>query len=143
MHFINRIFQVVLVLVGVALVVLSVLLPVSMGATTEYGVGAALRLGYFGMLTPFITTISMVSSFVVVAAILTFEKSKSNMATVLFGFLTVSVFCAEILLSLYLSVARPLTGRAPLPLAIYLLMGLVPLGLGCTMFTLASIIYAR
>ena len=137
------ILQIVFALIGLALVVLSVLLPVSMGATTEYGVGAVFRSGYFRVLTPFITNASMVSSFVVAAVILTFEKSKTNTASVFFGVLTLSVFSVEILLSLYLSVIRPLTARAPPPLAVYLLIGLVPLGLGCTMFTLASTIYAR
>jgi hypothetical protein len=53
------------------------------------------------------------------------------------------VFSLEISLSLYLSMVRPLTASAPPLLAIYLLIGLVPLGLGCTLFTLASVIYAR
>jgi len=137
-----RILEMVLVLIGLALVVLSVLIPVLMGATTEYGVGA-FRSGYVRVLTPFITGISMASSFVVALVILTFEKSKVTAASVLFGVLTVSVFFAEISLSVYLSVVRALTLSAPPLLAIYLLIGLVPLGLGCTMFTLASVIYAR
>jgi hypothetical protein len=137
-----RIFEIVLVLMGLALVVLSVLLPVLMGATTDYGVGA-FRSGYVRVLTPFITGISMASSFIVALVILTFEKSKANAASVLFGVLTLSVFSVEISLSVYLSVVRALTASAPPLLAIYLLIGLVPLGLGCTMFTLASVIYAR
>ena len=137
-----RIFEIVLVFVGLALVVLSVLLPVLMGATTEYGVGA-FRSGYVRVLTPFITGISMASSFIVALVILTFEKSRANRASVLFGVLTLSVFSTEILLSLYLSVVRPVTASTPPLLAIYLLIGLVPLGLGCTMFTLASLIYPR
>ena len=128
-HSINRdakdslgvyILQIVFVLIGLALVILSVLLPVSMGATTEYDVGAAFRSGYVRVLTLFITNVSMVSSFVVAAVILTFEKSKANTVSVLFGVLTLSVFSAEISLSLYLSLVRPLTARAPPLLAIYL-----------------------
>jgi hypothetical protein len=99
-----------------------------MGATTGGGAGAAFRSGYIRMLTPFITNVSMASSFVVVVVILPFEKSKANATPVLFGVLTLSVFCAEISLSLYLSVVRPLTARAPPLLAIYLLIGLVLLG---------------
>jgi hypothetical protein len=138
-----RIFEIVLILIGLALTVLSVLLPVSMGATTEYGVTATFRSGYVRVLTPFITNVSMASSFVVAAVILTFEKSKATAASVLFGSLTLSVFFAEVSLSLYLSVVRPLTARAPPLSAIYLLIGLVPLGLGFAIFTLASIICAR
>ena len=137
-----RILQVVLILLGLVLVVFSVLLPILMGATTGSGAGVSFRSGYVRVLTPFITNVSMASSFVVVVVILTFEKSKANAASVLFGVLTLSVFCAEISLSLYLSVVRPLAARAPPLLAIYLLIGLVPLGLGCTMFTLASIVHA-
>jgi hypothetical protein len=58
----------------------------------------------------------------------------------LFGILTFSVFTAEISLSIYLSLLRPLPGTAPIQLALYVLIGLVFLGLGWTMFTLASII---
>jgi hypothetical protein len=131
-----------LVLIGCALLLLSALLPVLMGAT-ENGVSAAFRSGYVRVLTPFITNVSMASSFVVAVVVLTFEKSKANAASVLFGFLTLSVFSAEISLSLYLSMVRSLTARAPPLSPIYLLIGLVPLGLGFTMFTLASIISAR
>jgi hypothetical protein len=138
-----RIVEIVLVLIGLALVVLSALLPALMGATTEYGVGATFRANYVRVLTPFITNVSMASSFIVAAVILTFEKSKANTTSVVFGSLTLSVFFAEASLSLYLSVVRPLTARTPPLLAIYLLIGLVPLGLGFAIFTLASILCAR
>jgi hypothetical protein len=85
----------------------------------------------------------MASSFVVAAVILSFEKSKANVTSVLFGVLTLSVFATEISLSLYLSLVRPLTASAPNLLGIYALIGLVPFGLGFTMFTLASIMSAR
>lgn len=138
-----RIIEIALVLIGLAFVVLSILIPVRMGATTEYGVGAAFRSGFVRVLTPFITNVAMASSFVVAAVILTFEKSRANTASVVFGVLTLSVFFAEISLSLYLSVVRPRTTGTPFLLMVYLLIGLVPLGLGFTMFTLASIISAR
>jgi len=138
-----RIFGIVFVLIGLALIMLSVILPVSMGATTEYGVGATFRSGYVRALTPFITNVSMASSFVVATVILTFEKSKANTASVLFGGLTLFVFSVEISLSVYLSFLRPLTARTLPVFPIYLLISLVPLGLGCTMFTFASLIYAR
>jgi len=136
-----RIVQLVLILIGLALVVFSALLFL-MGTATAGGPGAVFKSGYVRILTPFITNVSMASSFVVLVVILTFEKSKANAASVLFGVLTLLVFCAEISLSLYLSVGRPLTSASPL-MAIYLLIGLVPLGLGCTMFTLASIVDAQ
>jgi uncharacterized membrane protein len=139
-----RIFEVVLVLVGLFLAALSVLLPILMGAITERGgAGAAFRSGYLRALTPFITNVSMASSFLVAAVILSFEKSKANAKSVMFGILTLSTFTAEITLSVYLSLVRLLPAAAPTPMAIYVLIGLVPLGLGWTMFTLASILSAR
>ena len=131
----------VLILVGVILVVLSAVIPIWMGAMTRGGgENAAIRSDYLRALTPFITIVSLASSFVVAAVILSFEKSRVNVASVLFGILTLSVFTAEISLSIYLSLLRPLPGTAPIQLALYVLIGLVFLGLGWTMFTLASII---
>ena len=139
-----RVLQVVLILVGVVLVVLSVVIPIWMGALTRGGgVGVAIRSGYLRALTPFITIVAFASSFVVALVIVSFEKSKVNATSVLFGILTLSVFTAEIALSIYLSLARPLSGAAPIQFAIYTLIGLAILGLGCTMFTLASIVSAR
>jgi len=139
-----RVLQVVLIFVGVVLVVLSVVIPIWMGALTRGGgVSVAIRSGYLRALTPFITIVAFASSFVVALVIVSFEKSKVNATSVLFGILTLSVFTAEIALSIYLSLARPLSGTAPIQFAIYTLIGLVILGLGCTMFTLASIVFAR
>jgi len=139
-----RIFEIMLVLVGLVLAALSVLLPILMAAITERGgAGAAFRSGYLRALTPFITNVSIASSFLVAAVILSFEKSKANAKSVMFGILTLSAFTAEITLSLYLSLARLLPAAAPTIMAIYVLIGLVPLGLGCTMFTLASILSAQ
>jgi len=139
-----RILEVVLVLIGFVLVSLSVLLPILMETVAEHrGVGATFISGYLRSLTPFITNVSMASSFVVAAVILSFEKSKANVTSVLFGVLTLSVFATEISLSLYLSLVRPLTASAPNLLGIYALIGLVPFGLGFTMFTLTSIMSAR
>ena len=136
--------EVFLAILGLILVAFSVLLPSLMELVAgNSGSGAAFRSGYVRTLTPFVTNASMASTLVVSAAVLSFEKSKANAATVLCEVLTLSVFTAEISLSFYLSLFRPLTGMAPNLSAIFLLIGLVPLGLGCTMFTLASIMSAR
>ena len=136
-----RVLQVVLILVGVILVALSVVIPIWMGAVTKGGGEiAVIRSNYLRALTPFITIVSLASSFVVAAVILSFEKSRVNVASVLFGILTLSAFTAEISLSIYLTLVRPLSRTAPIQLAIYVLIGLVLLGLGWAMFTLASII---
>ena len=139
-----RVLKVVLILVGVVLVVLSPVIPIWMGAMTRGGgVGSAIRSGYLRALTPFITIVSLASSFVVAVALLSFEKSKVSFVSVLFGILTLCVFTAEISLSVYLSLVRRLSGTSSIQLAIYALIGLVLLGLGCTMFTLASVVSVR
>jgi hypothetical protein len=110
------------------------------GVIEHGGAGSTFRLGYLRALTPFITNVSMASAFVIAAVILSFHKSKANSVSVLFGILTLAVSSAEISLSFYLSLTRPLTANAPM-LEIYLI-GLVPLGLACTMFTLAATVYS-
>jgi hypothetical protein len=85
----------------------------------------------------------MASSFVATAVILSFEKSKSTGASVLFGVMTLSVFATEISLSLYLLLVRSPAANVSPVLEIYALIGLVPFGLACTMFTLASLFFAK
>ena len=137
----SRFLRSVFVLVGLVLIGLSVLLPVMMGAVTEHrGVAAAFLSGYLQSLTPFITNVSMASSFIAAIVILSFEKSRPNLASVLFGAVTLSVLATEISLSLYLSLVRPPRATAPNLLGVYALIGLVPFGLACTMFTLASLV---
>jgi hypothetical protein len=80
----------------------------------------------------------MASTFVVIAVILSFERLKANAAALLLGIITFSVLSAEISLSLYLTLVRPLGASGPT--LIYTLVGLIPLGLGLTMFTIASIV---
>lgn len=139
-----RILGLVFVLVGLVLVCLSVLLPILMEAATQRrGVGGAFMPGYLRSLTPFITNASIASSFVATTVILSFEKSRPTGASVLFGVLTLAVFAGEISLSLYLSLVRPSAPTVPTVFETYALIGLVPFGLACTMFTLASLLPAR
>jgi len=139
-----RILEETLVVIGLFLVSLSVFLPILIGTVTQYrGADAAFMSRYLRAFTPFITTVSMTSSFVVAAVLLSFEKTKTNFKSVLFGVMTLFVFAAEISLSIYLSWVRSLVAGAPAVTWVLALIGLVPLGLGCTMFTLASIMSAR
>jgi len=136
-----HVLKLAFILLGVVLVGLSVFLPIMMGATAEHrAVGTSFSSGYLRSLTPFVTIASMASSFVAAAVILSFEKSRPGAASVLFGALTVCVFAVEIFLSLYLSLLRPLVSGAWGLFGLYLLIGLVPFGLACTMFTLASLV---
>jgi len=82
----------------------------------------------------------MASTFVAAVAILSFERSRPNRVSVGFGLSTVAVFVAELLLSIQLSSARSYVGGGQSLFEIYVLVGLVPLGLACTMFTLASMV---
>jgi hypothetical protein len=111
--------------------------------TQHRGVSGTFMPGYLRSLAPFITVASMASCFVATAVILSFEKSRPTGKSVLFGVLTLSVFAAEISLSLYLSLVRPSAATVPSVVGIYALIGLVPFGLACTMFTLASLLLAR
>jgi len=135
-----RILRPMFVLVGLVLVGLSLLLPVLMRAATEHrGAVVTFSSGYVRALSPLITDAAIASSFVAAIVLLSFEKSRPNATSILLGALTVSVLIAEIALSIYLSVVRPARASEPNLSGIYTLIGLVPLGLACTMFTLASI----
>jgi hypothetical protein len=136
-----RIVTPVFVLVGLILVGLSVLLPLLMLATTEHqGVVVTFMSGYVRTLSPFITDAAMASSFIAGIVLLSFEKSRPSAMSVLLGALTLSVLIAEIALSLYLSIVHPLRATGQSLSGIYTLIGLVPLGLACTMFTIASVV---
>jgi hypothetical protein len=136
----TRFLKVAFVLLGAVLVVLSLFLPILMRTAAERQSNAAtFGAGYLRSLTPFITTASMASTFVAAAAILSFEKSRITRMSVLFASLTFSVFASEIALSVYLLIVRSQSSAVLAPLPIYALIGLVPFGLACTMFTFASI----
>jgi hypothetical protein len=107
-------------------------------ATGRHGLAANFESIYLRSLTPFITIASMASSFIAAAVILSFEKSKPGRMSVPFGVLTFLVFATEIAVSIYISDLRSPSQIALTRLMIYVLIGLVPFGLACTMFTLAS-----
>ena len=117
----------------------SVSLPIVFRSSTVH-INASGRFGsnYFVSLMPFITIASMASSFIAILVILSFEKTTPNRVTSMVGLLTFLVIAVEVGMSIWVSVARPLSSTA-LPL-IYILMELVPVGLACTMFTLATIV---
>ena len=136
-----RFLRSVFVLVGGLLVSLSVILPILMVRAIEHrGVTAAFGAGYLSALTPFITIASMASSFISAAVILSFEKSRPSRVSALLGITTLFVLGVELVLSVYVSIIHLRSPTAPGPLAIYILIGLVPFGLACTLFILASII---
>jgi hypothetical protein len=135
-----RILKLTFVLLGIGLMILSIVLPVLMERAVQHR--GALMAGYLRSLTPLIADASMASSFIAIVVILSFEKSRATGKSVLFGVVTLSVFAAEIVFSLYLSLVRSPTGTASIVPGIYMLIGLVPFGLACTMFTLALLLRA-
>ena len=134
----SRILKLTFVILGFGLMLLSIVLPMLMETAVQHR--GALTTGYLRSLTPFIADAAMASSFVAMVVILSFERSGASRKSVLFGVVTLSVFVTEIVLSLYLSLVRPPIGAASIVFGIYTLIGLVPLGLACTMFTLASLL---
>ena len=135
-----HVLELVFVLLGLVLIALSMYLPIMMGVAAGHrSIGATFSYGYFRSLTPFVTLASLASTFIAAAVILSFEKSRPSLMSVWLGVLTLFVFAVEISLSLYLSLLRPAVNASTL-FEIYLLIGLVPFGLACTMFTLASLV---
>jgi len=134
----------IFVLVGSVLLGLSVILPLLMESIIgHHGAGVPFVGGYLRSLTPVITMASMASSFVAAAAILSFEQPKASRVSIGFGVMTLAVFAAELFLSIYLSTVRPAGGTSTVLSGIFVLIGLTPFGLACTMFTLASIVSHR
>ena len=129
---------VLFIFVGVILVVLALALPILMEGVIARRGGGAFTSGYLRLLTPFVTLASMASTFVAAAAILSFERSRPTGLSAQVGMLTVAIFALELSLAVYLSFTRALTAWGLL--GIYFLIGLVPFGLACTMFTLATIV---
>jgi len=86
-----------------------------------------------------ISAFSVLSAVLVAVVALPFSEMKSTLSTILTT-ITLIIFSIGLILSLYLSLIRPLSGTAPTPKKVYLLLRLLLLGLGFTMFTLASII---
>ena len=136
-----RFLRVVFVVVGSLLVVLSVVLPALMEIATEHtGATRNFGLGYLRTLVPFITIASMATSFVAASVILSFERSRPSRTSVPLGVLTLSVLMVEVVLCAYLSAVHSQSQSHLASLTIFLLIGLVPFGLACTMFTLASMV---
>jgi ACR3 family arsenite efflux pump ArsB len=122
------------------LAALSVILPILMEGVIAHHGGETFMAAYLRSLTPFITLASMASSFIAAAAVLSFERSRPSSVSIAFGLATLVVFAVELSLSIYLFSARALAGTAQTLSEIYALIGLVPFGLACTMFTLAAIV---
>jgi hypothetical protein len=100
-------------------------------------------LGYFGSLTPFITDAAMASSFIIALVIMSFDRPRFTTMSLAFAALTASVLVVEMSVSLYLSAVRPVRSLSLSVLWVYALIGLVPLGLACMMFTLASLLPSK
>ena len=84
-----------------------------------------------------ITTFSILSAIAAVFIGLPLYEMKPKLSIAL-GVITFIIFSSGIVLSLYLALIRPLSGTAPTMKQFYCPLRLLLLGLGFTMFTLAS-----
>ena len=85
-----------------------------------------------------VTAFSILAAISGVYIILPFQGKSTP--SIILGTITLIIFLIGILLSVYLTIIRPLSGTAPTQQKIYWLLRLLLLGLGFIMFTLASII---
>jgi len=141
----HRIARIAAITIGGVFVILSILLPTTFWIMREHGgdgVSAIFKPGFGSLseaLGAALTTTGILSSIIVAVAILPFERQRSQ-TTKLLGIVTLALVSCEILYSLYLSLIRPLTGTVPDLLQVYLMVGLMPLGLAFTMFTIAAVV---
>lgn len=135
----------ILVFSGVAFLALAWWLPNRMEQMREHGgtdVGAYFTPGFQSLgeaLGSIITAFSILSSVALAIVILPLEKKKSTVSTLL-AIATLLTFSSGIVWSLYLSLARPLTGTTPSPQEVYWSLRLLLLGLSFTVFTLVSFV---
>jgi len=139
--------KVILVISGFVFLALAVSFPVWVDSLREHGgseVSAVFIPGLESIkeaLGSVTTAVSIVSSIGVASIGLLFERSRSRPMSMLLGVVTLLIYSLEIMFALYLSVLRPLTGTVPSLFQVGLLLGFIPLGLGFTMFTLASVLH--
>jgi hypothetical protein len=86
------------------------------------------------------TSVSVIASIGIAGITVVFDKARPSTRSLSFAVLSLFVYCVDIIFLLYLNVIRPMTGTAPSLFELGLVIGLVPLGLGTTFLTLASII---
>jgi len=135
----------ILVISGFVFVVLAVWLPVWVNSMREHGGSEVSAIFIPGpnsigeALDSVTTAVSIVSSIGVASIGVLFERSRGRPTSMLLGVVTLLIYSLEIMFTLYLSVLRPLTGTVPSLFQVGLLLGFIPLGLGFTMFMLASV----
>lgn len=140
----NQVARTVATVFGVVFLVASILLPAAFWMMREHGgesIGALFTPGVGSLseaLGAAFTTAGVISSIVVAIAVLPLERQRSQNAKLL-GVVTLAFVSCELLYLLSLSLTRPLTGTAPdILVLVYVMVGLIPLGLALTMFTVAA-----
>lgn len=132
----------ILVICGLFLLGWAIAFPVLMNSLREHD-GALFGPGPNSVqdaLASVTTTVSLVSSIGVAAVAVIFERSRNKASSLLLGVVTLLIFTIEIMYTFYASVLRPWTGRVPTYVDLDIVLGLIPVGLAFTMFTLASVI---
>ena len=110
------------------------------GCSALFGPGTGSVKEALGEASRALTTAFAVLSAILVAVVaLPSPEMKSALSTILTT-ITLIIFSIGLIIALYLSLIRPLSGTAPSAKNVYLLSRLLLLGLGFTMFALASIV---
>jgi hypothetical protein len=145
-NILNRIPESILILAGIAFIFLMWWLPFLLTHKRDHGGG------YF---TPGLTSIqqalkatsvSFATAFSILTVILgiltvSYSQENGNPLTIILGTATFIIFSIGLVLTIYPSLLRPLSGTAPTIDHVFRLLRLLLLGLGFTMFTVASILW--
>jgi hypothetical protein len=131
---------------GVVFLALAGAFPIGLGMMREHGadgVSAVFTPGPQSLQDAFnaiSTSVSVIASIGVAAIAVVFERARPSTRSLWLAVFSLWVYCGDITYLLYLAVIRPLTGTAPSLLQLGIVLGLIPLGLGSTFLTLASIV---
>lgn len=139
----------ILVVSGIVFLILAVIFPILIDMMREHGadgVSAVFGPGPQSIensLSAVTTSVSVIASIGVAAITVVFARARPSTRTLSLAVFSLLVYCVDIMYLLYLAIIRPLTGTAPSVLQLGIVLGLIPLGLGSTFLTLASIIQAN
>lgn len=140
---INYLIIIILILTGFVFIILALWLPNHIEQMREHGEGgvsAEFTPGFVSLaeaIASLITAFSILSAIAIALFVLPSSETKSTIS-ILLSVITLIIFLAGIVWTLYISLIRPLAGTAPSPHNVYWSLRLLLMGLSFTMFTLAS-----
>ncbi len=140
---IDRLIVIILLFFGISFLILSWWLPNHIEQLREHGEGGVSAYVIPGFaskgeaMISLITAFSILSTIAVALIVLPSSGTKSTIS-ILLGVVTLIIFSIGVIWSLYLSLIRSLSATAPSQKKIYWSLRLLLIGIGFTMFTLAS-----